>query len=235
MKSRLPFGFLVAIGMFAGANGLAATARDLLASPYQGRRHLGAQILRDSFVPPARTNWDGLMAGLKPGMKESAVARLLASAGATNEPDGDIPGELIKTYRLDDLWLVRCWFTNSAPAKSEAGLSESRLMEQMNRIRVEPPMDFTGDWITYWVNGQTNLDTHYLNGKVDGLNTSYYPSGSVSDVASCRGGVLEGEATAYYSSGEIQCKGQYRDGAQVGRWIWYKKDGTVESEKDFGK
>lgn len=232
---RLLFQFFVSAGLLACVIGRGATARDLLMSPSQSIRDVGAQTLRGSFVPPARTNWDFLVTRLKLGMKESAVAGLLSSAGATSEPDGTIVNEIIKTYRVDDLWVVRCWFTNSVPGKSEGGLSETRLIEQMNRILVEPPAGFTGDWITYWVNGQINLDSHYLNGKLDGVNTSYYPNGSKSDVASCRGGVLDGEATAYYSSGKIQSKGQYKAGAQVGHWIWYQETGAVDSEKNFGK
>jgi len=234
MRRRLPT-LVIAVGLLAGAKGFAATARDLLASPAQSIRDVGAQILRGSFVPPPRTNWEALVASLKPGMKESTVAGLLSSAGGTNEPDGTAAGELIKTYRMDDLWVVRCWFTNSVPGKSEGALSETRLIEDMNRILVEPPAGFTGDWVLYWANGATNLDIQYLNGRPDGLNTSYYPSGSLSDVATCRDGVLDGDATSYYSSGKVQSKGQYRDGKQVGHWIWYKLDGTVDSEKDFEK
>jgi len=163
------------------------------------------------------------------------VAGLLSSAGATNEPDGSIANEIIKSYRVDDLWVVRCWFTNSVAGKSEGGLSEAKLVEEMDRVLVEPPAGFTGEWITYWVNGQIDFDSHYLNGKLDGINTLCYADGSIADVASCRDGVLDGGATAYYSSGHIENKGQYRHGAQVGHWIWYNQDGKVESEKDFGK
>jgi hypothetical protein len=222
-------------GLLAGVSGHGATTRELLSSISQPVRDLGAQILRDTFVPPPRTNWDWLMAQLKPGMKESAVAGLLSSAGATDEPDGSIANEIIKNYRVDDLWVVRCWFTNSVAGKSEGGLSEAKLVEEMDRVLVQPPAGFTGEWITYWVNGQIDFDSHYLNGKLDGINTLYYADGSIADVASCRDGVLDGEATAYYSSGHIENKGQYRHGAQVGHWIWYNQDGKVESEKDFGK
>ena len=232
---RLLLLFIMSAGLLAGVTGRGTTARELLASQSPSFRNLGAQILRGSFVPPPRANGDALVARLKLGMKESAVAGLLIAAGATNEPDESIENEITKAYRVDDLWVVRCSFTNSVPGKSEGGLSAAKLVERMDRVLVKPPADFTGDWITYWVNGQTNFDSHYLNGKLNGVNTSYYPNGAISDVASRRDGVLDGEATAYYSSGKIQSKGQYRAGAQVGRWIWYKDDGKVESEKDFGK
>ena len=232
---RLLLQFIVSLGLLACVVGRGATARDLLMSPSQSMRDVGAQTLRGSFVRPPRANGDALVARLKLGMKEPAVTALLNSAGATNEPDGSTANTIIKTYRVDDLWVVRCWFTNSAPGKSGGGLSETKLIEQMNRILVEPPAGFTGGWVTYWVNGQINLASQYVNGKLDGLNTTYYPNGSIADVVSCRNDVLDGAATAYYSSGKIQSKGQYRTGAQVGHWIWYKEDGKVDSEKDFKK
>jgi antitoxin component YwqK of YwqJK toxin-antitoxin module len=233
MKPRL-IGWTIAFCLFAGVNGFGATARDLLASQYPQLRDLGSRLLLQSYVPPARENGDRLVAQLKLGMKESAVSNLLTSAGATNEPEGS--ADLFeKNYRLDDLWVVRCWFTNSAPGKAESVLTNTRLVEQMNRFGVEPPNGFSGDWTTYWANGQTNAVSHYFNGQLDGTITSYYSNGSKADVSSCRDGVLEGEATAYYPSGKVECKGQYRAGAQIGHWIWYDEDGKVESEKDFGK
>ncbi len=232
---RLLFQIIVSVGLLAGVAGQGATTRELLSSTSQAARDLGAYILRDSFVPPPRTNWDSLMARLKPGMKESAVAELLSSAGATNVPDESGVNSSNKTYRLDDIWVVQCGFTNSVPAKSEAKLSEAKLVDDMDRILVEPPAGFTGRWVTYWVNGQINLDSHYLNGKPDGVITTYYTDGSACDVMSCFDGVLDGEATTYYPSGKIQNKGQYRDGVQVGRWIWYDENGKVEAEKDFKK
>jgi len=230
---RLLLPFIVSAGLLACVSGRGATTRELLASQSQPVRNLGAQILRSSFVPPPRDNGEALMARLKLGMKESAVAGLLSSAGATNEPDESTANT--KSYRVDDLWVVRCSFTNFVPRKSEGALSEAKLVEQMDHVLVEPPAGFTGEWITYWVNGQMNFDSYYVNGQLDGTNTIYYSNGSIADVALCREGVLDGAATAYFPSGKIQSKGQYRNGAQVGHWVWYNEDGKVESEKDYGK
>jgi len=225
----------MSVGLLACMSGRGATTRQLLSSMSQPVRDLGGQILRQSFVPPPRATWEPLMARLKLGMKESAVDELLIPAIGTNDPAGSTTNEILKSYRLDDLWVMHCWFTNSLPAKSERALSEAKLVEEMDRILVEPPAGFTGEWRTYWMNGQIDFDSHYLNGELDGLITTFYSDGSVFDVANCRYGVLDGEATAYYLSGHILCKGQYRDGVQVGRWVWYKDDGKVESERDFDK
>lgn len=232
---RVLFQIVVSAALFAGVSGRGATTRELLSSTSQAARNLGARILLESFVPPPRTNWDTLMGRLKPGLKESAVAELLSSVGATNVPDQSSVNASNKIYRLDDLWLLRCDFTNAVPEKSEGGLSGTSLIEQMDSIVVEPPPGFTGEWITYWVNGGIHFHSYYVNGELDGTNTIYYPDGSLCDEAFCREGVLDGDATAYYPTGKIQSKGQYRAGAQVGRWIWYNENGKVEAEKNFKK
>lgn len=106
----------------------------------------------------------------------------------------------------------------------------------MYNIWVQPPANFSGDWVTYWVNGQRNIVRHYQYGKLDGVGTDFYPDGSSKSVDYFfRNGVSDGEETGYFQSGKIKYKGKYRTGAQIGHWFWYKEDGTVESDKDFGK
>lgn len=227
MKPRL-FGWMVALALFASANSFGWTARELLASPVQKERDLGAAVLVRSYVSPPRANWDYLVKRLKPGMKRTAVESELNSAKAT-------PGQSDKTdnwdsreYRLDDVWVMKCMYTNSV-------LSGTQLQEQLIYIWVPPPANFSGDWLTYWVNGHWGNLRHYQDGRLDGLDTDYFSDGSKSIVYSYRNGVKDGEETAYFQSGKIKWKGQYKAGAQVGRWTWYKEDGKVESEKDFDK
>jgi len=221
-------------------------------------RMFGAKVLLDQFVPPARTNGDKLMAQLHLGMSESEVAKLLTFAGATNESVGTIRDEIVKTYRVDDLWVIRCWFTNTVttnvvatnaatksvmarnaataniPAKkSENGLAEVKLLEQMNQAYIDPPGDFTGVWLTYWMNGVVSYERNFRNGLLDGVTTGFYPNGMASIVISYRNGVPDGDDIGYFLSGSVQYKGQYRAGQEVGRWFWYHEDGSLETERDF--
>lgn len=230
---RLLLSLMVAVGLFEAANSFGVTARELLTLPSPAQRMWGARILQGSYVPPPRTNGEKLVARLTLGMRESAVAGLLGSAGATNESTETVKSEVVKTYRVDDLWVVRCSFTNAVAGKSEGGLSEARLVEQMNQAYVDPPADFTGVWVTYWMNGQVSYERHYQNGLLEGVNTGFYPNGAKSIVISYHNGVPDGEDTGFYPSGTIQYKGQYRAGKEVGHWIWYGENGAIETERDY--
>ena len=234
MKPRL-FGWLVAFGLLADVNGFGATARDLLASPAQSIRDVGAAILRGAFVPPLRTNWDGLVAGLKLGMKQADVESAIQQPNTSGAVIGNAGRTQSRTYRLDDLWVLNCTFTNATPGKLDGGLAQLHLEEQMNNVWVDPPENLTGPWVTYWVNGQRYNERYYEYGKLVGTDTDFFPDGSKAEVSSYHDGVLDGEESGYFNSGNIKFKGQYRNGSQVGRWVWYNEDGKVQSEKDFGK
>lgn len=249
---KLVLRFFVSLCLFVAATGFGATARDLLFSPSPSMRMVGAKMLLGQYVPPPRTKGDKLVARLELGMTESEVDRLLVSAGATNESVGTIRDETVKTYRVDDMWVARCWFTNAAPTnavitnavtrrvttnsvvkKSEGGLAEARLVEQMNQAYVDPPSDYSGTWLTYWINGEVSYERNFQNGQLDGVTTGFYPDGRKSIVISYRYGVPDGDDIGFYPSGGVQYQGQYKAGKEVGHWIWYRDDGSIETEKDF--
>src|SRR5215467_10630511 len=103
--------FFVLLGLAAAVNGFGATARELLASPSPSIRMFASQSLQGTYVALPSTNADKLAARLQFGMSESAVSNLLTSAGATNVGVENIRDEIVKTFRVDDLWVIRCWFT----------------------------------------------------------------------------------------------------------------------------
>jgi hypothetical protein len=226
---QLLLGWITALFLFTGVNVFGATARDLLSSPSQSRRDLGAQILRGSFVRPPRTNWDIFVKRLKPGMKRGEVESVLETVKADPDWGAGTGSWETRGYRLDDLWVVNCGFTNSVLAGAD-------IEEKLKDVWVNAPPNFSGDWVTYWANGQTNSVRYYEYGKLEGVGTDFHTDGSKSVIYSFRNGVPDGQETGYYiKSGKIKYKGQYRAGDQVGHWVWYKEDGTVESERDSGK
>ena len=72
------------------------------------------------------------------------------------------------------------------------------------------------------------------SGIAEGVLTTFYTDGSKCVVSPQSNGVPNGEEAGFYQSGRIKYKGQYKAGSQVGKWIWYKEDGSIESEKDYG-
>lgn len=167
---------------------------------------------------------------------------------------GSISGNLNVQYRLDGLWVIDTWFTNSysnegsikeekqEPSQAtpvspvsfiNRALSRVELQERLRDMWIEPPTNFTGVWKTYWVNGYPHYQIQYKNGHYDGEFTSFYPDGSKAVVQHYSNGVAEGEDMGFYRSGRVNYKGQYKADRQVGHWTWYKEDGSVESEKDY--
>ena len=133
-------------------------------------------------------------------------------------------------YRLDDAWALSCWFS----AKGGV-LSERKLELSLRSVWVEPPTNFTGTWVTYHVNGQTDCQINYDKGKWHGEFVSYYTNGSKAVVRHYDHGVIEGAETGYYRSGRTNYRGFYKAGTQVGAWIRYNEDGTTNSTKDYSK
>jgi hypothetical protein len=245
--------FFVSLSLFVAVNGFGATARELLESPSPSIRMFASKSLQGTYVPLSRTNAEELIARLQFGMNESAVSNLLSSAGATNEGVEKIRDEIVKTFRVDDLWVIRCWFTNAVATnvvvtnsvtkkavtknvvagKSEYGLAEARVLEQMNQIIVDPPSDFSGIWLTYWINGNVSYERHFQNGQLEGVNTGFYPNGVRSIEVAFHNGVPDGQDTGYFPSGKIQYQGQNKAGKEVGHWIWYSEGGVVQAERDY--
>jgi len=169
------------------------------------------------------------------GTSQAAIERQLESSNFLGAEEVDGPGGVQKWYRLDNLWMLGCSFTNAGLGASNGALSNVSLREQMRNIWVKPPTNFTGIWRAYWANGQLNNEFHYTNGRPEGIFTSFHSDGSKSVVSPQRNGVSDGEEVGFYPSGRTNYIGRYKAGRQIGHWVWYKEDGSVGSEKDYDR
>ncbi len=230
----------------------ASTVEDL-ASPSQGRRDAAAKSLRETYIGSSRTNWNKLVNSLELGTTATLVAKRFQASNFVAQA-GSVSGNLCVQYRLDDLWVLDAWFTNSSKAAiqmetqqppevtpvfplsfSDRALSHVELQERLRSVWVEPATNFTGIWRTYWVNGQPSHEISYKSGKRHGVMKTFHPDGSKSVIShEIDDGVPDGEQTAFYPTGQTRLKGQYKAGRQVGHWIWYKEDGSIESQKNYG-
>jgi hypothetical protein len=212
---------------------LGASLVDDLASTSQETRDKAAKILREMYVSPSRTNWDGVVNALKLGTPQTLIEQQLSSSNLVSAGGLSSGNTEVKSYRLDDLWILDCSFTNRTTSISNSGLAFITLKERLRNVWVEPPTNFTGVWRTYWINGQPSHEIEYKNGQYHGVVKTFKPDGSRSVVSHKTEGVTEGEELGFHSSGRILYKGQYKAGKKVGKWIWYKEDGSIESERDY--
>ena len=203
---------------------------DDLGSPSQGVRDAAAKVLRSSYIAPPRANWEAVVDSITDGMTKTKLLELLAPYHVTTLGGFGSGSSHSQTYRLDDAWILVCGFRNQGDVLYSRTLSPS-----LRSVWVAPPSNFTGIWITYFVNGEKSHEIHYDDGKYHGEFIAYSPDGSKSVVQHYDHHISEGADTGYYPSGRTKYEGVYKAGKMVGTWIWYKEDGSVESTKECSK
>ena len=143
-----------------------------LRSPSQQVRDKAAQILKVSFVPTPRSQWEPVVATLKPGDSRHAVLQALSPYGVTHQGTVGGGGTSTESYRLDDVWVLGCSYGRSNE------LFRTNLHQQLRHVWVAPASDFSGVWTTYFVNGRRSQEIHYRNGSHFGAFTTFRPDGS---------------------------------------------------------
>lgn len=69
--------------------------------------------------------------------------------------------------------------------------------------------------------------SNYNNGLLDGVTTSYYPTGSVYSVGYYKNGIPNGNMSAFYEDGKLNFSDNYHNGKKEGvSYFFSKEDGT---------
>jgi hypothetical protein len=173
---------------------------------------------------PGEAHWKGKLAQVKPGMSEAAF---LAATGAKSEGTNSSGRSSSTNFRLDDYWTVVAHFD----------LPDSlRKVEPLTRharsLWVSPPKNFTGRWITYYVNGVVDNDIQYRNGTYERFAT-YYDNGQLVHVEVYVNGKVEGPQISYHPDGSKAYEGQSSKGKSVGRWVHWYANGKKQSESTY--
>jgi hypothetical protein len=209
---------------------LIGSPADDLGSPSQEVRDAAAKILSSRYTAPSRTNWEAVVNSITNGMTKTNLLELLSPYHVTPMWGMGSGGSHSQSYRLDDAWMLTCWFRNQGDILFDRTLSPS-----LRNVWVAPATNFSGIWITYFVNGQKSHEIHYDDGKYHGEFIAYSPDGSKCYVQHYDHHVGEGADTGYFTSGRTNYHGVYKGGKQVGTWTWYNEDGSVKSTKDYSK
>ena len=209
-----------------------ATSPSSLSSTSQVERDVAAEILRGSYVPPSRTNWNSLMATLTNGLPQTNVLVILRDMNASPQGAGGSGRVEVELYRLDDLWILECGYARGISNKT---LVSKKLKENLRAIQVPVPPGLTGKWTTYYVNGQKCGEGNFNSGRPEGESFGFFSDGHKSLMNHSVNGLLDGEETGFFPSGHVKHKGTYKGGFQVGTWTWFNEDGSVKSTRDFSK
>ncbi len=153
------------------ASRLIASPTPDLSSPSQETRDAAAKILRATYTPPPRTNWDSLIASIKIGDNKTNVIEMLARLNIKGDGGGGSGTYESQLFQLDDLWQLEL-------SSERDVITGYQLREQMRDFWVLPPTNFSGTWTTYWANGQRSAEVHVNNGKYSGEFTGFSTNGS---------------------------------------------------------
>ena len=83
----------------------------------------------------------------------------------------------------------------------------------------------------YWIKtkkGSLVEEGGYVNGKLDGLKTTYYDTGTVRQRINYIADVLEGDFQVFYISGMLRIEGNFIEGKENLIWKIYHEDGVLE-------
>jgi hypothetical protein len=217
-----------------------------LGDPRSNVRAFAAEALCSILAadPPCAPNyhekafWERRLVQLKSGMplaealkvllpELSPAARQEASEGGTWSGGGGT-----ESYRLDDYWVVAIYLVDFEHRKLHD--EAPALVRQVCAVWVDPPDNYTGDWVTWHVNGQKAHDIQYRNGKYDGTFTACYDDdGSRCYQQHYTAGVCHGTDTGWHRNGKRAYEGQYEHGKQTGIWRWWNENGQVVSVVEY--
>ncbi len=211
-------------------SGFASPLEDL-ASPVQAVRDEAAIALRKSYQSIPETKWLPIIERIKQGQPKAEILELLRPYHVTIEggpSGGQSYGEF---YRLDDEWMLLCWYEYKRDT-----LIDRKLDPNLRRVWVDPPKYFTGLWVTYFINGQKSHEINYKVGLYFGESIGHHSNGAKSSIRHYNDGEsAHGEDTGYYPSGKMSYRGRYKDGKEVGTWTWYAEDGSITSTQEYPK
>jgi hypothetical protein len=202
---------------------------DDLASPDQAKRDAAAAVQRKTWTHAPRSKWQPLLDKMTAGSPRQAALDLLDAYHPATEGGVADGGSSNSSYRVDDFWIFNLAVNDRANT-----IISATLRQEPQRIWIAPPKNFTGTWITYYVNGQRCIDMTYRNGITTGL-IRYRPDGTKEQLMRMDDAGEALEEIDYYPSGAVEREGKYVGGRPFGFWQHFREDGTPNGGDDWSK
>jgi len=169
--------------------------------------------------------WTKVLQSIVIGMPKAEVEKIIPTNGETPPTVGQGMGSVSEKRRLDNNWEATVYFDADGKVYSPAKLHKSVLS-----IWIPPAPDFSGKWITYFVNGQKATEIDYKDGEYDGPYISFYSNGRKSYEQHYVNGFAQGSDQGWHENGQQSYTGQYLNDRQEGLWTWWNPDGTKQKE-----
>jgi len=225
MKSLAPLSTILATMMFSFA---AASPIEDLASPNQEVRDKAAVELRHSYKSIPEDKWSPTVAKIAKGQSKTEILGVLEAFSVTKEMGAGSGQSHSESFRLDDEWILICYFYNEGDI-----LIDRKLTRSIRRVGLSPPKDFTGRWVLYYVNGNISHEIPMKNGHYFGEFIAYHANGAKAYTQHYTKTGIDGADTGYHPTGKVAYTGQYQNGKQAGIWTWYDETGKITSTRTF--
>jgi antitoxin component YwqK of YwqJK toxin-antitoxin module/Tfp pilus assembly protein PilF len=85
----------------------------------------------------------------------------------------------------------------------------------------------------YYPSGKINVTSMYTGGELNGPLIYYYRNGRKQSETAMQGGIKEGQYTGYYSHGQIQSEGWYANDQAEGSWNYYDEMGKISNRSYY--
>jgi antitoxin component YwqK of YwqJK toxin-antitoxin module len=201
---------------------------DDLASPNQKLRDKAAAELRVSFRNTPESKWTPIVDQITKGQSKNEIMKLLQPFNVTEGMGAGSGQSHSESYRLDDEWILICYFYNEGDI-----LIDRTLTPSIRQVGIKPPENFTGQWVLYFINGTKSHEISMKDGHYFGEFIAYHSNGAKSCVQHYTDHVADGTDTGYHRSGKIAYTGQYKKGKQVGTWTWFDESGKISSTRVY--
>ncbi len=136
-----------------------------LSSPSQDVRAHAAEIIQSDHLYKAtpRKQWDKLAAELKEGMSTLELSNFLKRNGLLISDSFPLNRKATYSFRLDDSWVLMCEIMMHHDDLSYY-LMDYKIVEEPKMVIVSPPINYTGIWKIYRINGEKVEPSYYHNG-----------------------------------------------------------------------
>jgi hypothetical protein len=143
-------------------------------------------------------------------------------------------GRTMKSLFILSLFALAACTTPSSPAQSQQPAADS-LKKAMAHVLTPEEQDTlqNGHAQIHRPSGGLLMEGDKLNGKRNGVWTSYTEQGGVQSRNDYVDGVLQGQSIVFRPNGAVYYQGEHRIGKQVGAWKFYDEQGTLAKTVEY--
>ena len=92
-----------------------------------------------------------------------------------------------------------------------------------------------GKFTSFYPDGKVGVESHYVNGNLDGVFKSYYANGKLWQEIHYAAGIEHGESKTYFENGNLRNLEVYKLGIPDGLSKEYNENGTLRAEFPYEK